>query len=189
MTLFIIGLALFFIPHFYSALRSREDGKDIRVRVGYAKYMGLYSLLTLAGLALMIYGYIQIPDGPSLYTGPHSLHHYSWVFMIPALIIVIAANMPTGHIKRTVQHPLMIGTLIWALFHLATGGDMKRILLFGAFAAYAIVSLACAFKRGTNLKDTPAKPLGDVLAIAIGLGLSALLIHGGHVFLFGASAV
>ncbi len=189
MTVFIIGLALFFIPHFYSALRSREDGKDIRMRLGYTKYMGLYSLISLAGLALIIFGYSQIPDGDSLISGPHVLHHYSWVFMIPALILVVAANFPAGHIKRTVQHPMMIGVLIWALFHLATGGDMKRVVLFGAFAVYAVVSLACAFKRGTNLKDTPAKPLGDVLSITVGLGLSAVLIHGGHVLLFGTPAV
>lgn len=189
MTVFILGLALFFIPHFYSALRSREDGKDIRVRLGYAKYMGLYSLVSLAGLALIIYGYSQIPDEPVLYAGPHGLHHYSWLFMIPALILVVAANTPTGYIKRAVHHPMMIGVLIWALFHLATGGDMKRIVLFGAFALYAVFSLICAFKRGTDLKSKTPKPLGDVLAIAIGLGLSALLIHGGHALLFGASAI
>jgi len=189
MALFITGLALFFIPHFYSALRSRAEGKDIRVRMGHSKYMGLYSLVTLAGFILLIIGYAQMPDGPALFSGPHGLHHYSWLFMIPALILVIAGNMPTGHIKRAVQHPMMMGVLIWALFHLATGGDMKRIVLFGAFALYAMVSLICAFKRGTDLKSNTPKPLGDVLAIVIGLGVSAFLIHGGHAMLFGASAI
>ena len=97
--------------------------------------------------------------------------------------------MPLGYIKRSVQHPMVLAVLIWAGFHLAVGGDLKRVLMFGLFFAYTLVSLICAYKRGTSLKDKPAKPMGDILAVIVGLILTGVIMHGGHVTLFGVSAV
>lgn len=39
----VAGLVLFFGVHLFSAFRSRAPGKDLRQRLGYAPYMGLYS--------------------------------------------------------------------------------------------------------------------------------------------------
>ena len=189
MALYSFGLALFFIPHFFSAMRSRAEGKDIRKSIGEAKYMGLYSAVTLLGFFAMIISFARAPNGETLFAAPHSLHHISWVFMMPALILLACAYMPVGHIKRAVQHPMMLGVFIWSGFHLAVGGDLKRVLMFGLFFAYAAVSLICAYKRGTNLKDKPAKAIGDILAIIIGLVITGVFMHGGHVALFGVSAV
>lgn len=189
MTLFILGLALFFIPHVFSALRSREDGKDIRKTMGEAKYLGLYSGVTLIGFIVMIIGYIKAPHGAPLYSPPHDLHHIAWMVMLPALILLAAAYTPMGYIKRTVQHPMMLGVLIWAGLHLAMGGSQKRVLLFGAFFVYALISLLGAYKRGTDLKDNPVTALGDVLAIIVGLLLVWVFMHGGHVAMFRASPV
>jgi len=189
MSIFITGLVLFFLPHFYSAARSRADGKDIRAKIGEKKYMGLYSVVTGLGFALIIWGYIKAPDGELLWSGPHELHHYAWVFMIPAMILIMAAYTPLGHIKRTVQHPMMLGVLIWALTHLAMGGDQKRVLLFGSFAAYALISLLFAYKRGTNLKDKPANKSGDIQALVFGLVVFGMIFHGGHQFAFGVPAM
>ena len=189
MTLFVLGLILFFVPHFFSALRSRKNGKDIRERWGEAKYMGLYSVVTLIGFIAMIIGFARAPNGETLFAAPHDLHHISWVFMMPAFILLVSAYMPVGFIKRSVQHPMMLGVLIWAGFHLAVGGDLKRVLMFGLFFAYAGVSLICAYKRGTDLKDKTVKPMGDVLAVIIGLAITGLFMHGGHTALFGVSPV
>ena len=118
MALFIFGLALFFIPHFYSALRSRAEGKDIRKSIGEAKYMAIYSSAAFFGLIAMIAGFANAPNGAALFTGPHDLHHISWVFMMPALILLASAYMPLGYIKRSVQHPMMLAVLILSLIHI-----------------------------------------------------------------------
>ena len=102
---------------------------------------------------------------------------------------LVSAYMPVGFIKRSVQHPMMLAVFIWAGFHVAVGGDLKRVLMFGLFFVYAGVSLICAYKRGTDLKDKPAKPMGDVLAIIVGLVITGVFMHGGHVALFGVSPV
>ncbi len=187
MMLLYTGLALFFIPHFYSAMRSRAEGKDIRVRMGEGKYMGLYSIVTLIGFGLMLWGYAKAPNGAPLFEGPHLLHHFAWIPMMIAFILLISAYTPLGHIKRTVQHPMMLATLIWSLTHLLMGGDLKKVLLFGGFAAYSFVSLVFAFGRGTELRSQPAKIKGDIIAIILGLILMGAIMHGGHLFLFKAS--
>lgn len=186
MTLFYIGLAMFFVPHFYSAMRSRAEGKDIRLRIGETQYMGLYSLITLIGFGLMIWGYVKAPNTEVIFEGSYTLHHLAWVPMMVAFILLISAYAPVGHIKRTVQHPMMLAALIWASTHLAMGGDLKRILLFGGFALYSLVSLIFAFRRGTDLKSKTPNPIGDIMSIFIGLAAFGIIMHGGHVFLFKA---
>ncbi len=187
MSIFYLGLVLFFVPHFYSALRSRAEGRDIRVKMGERKYMGLYSLVTAAGLGLIIWGYIKSPSGEFLYSGPHAIHHYAWIIMLPAMILLASAYAPLGHIKRFVQHPMMLAVLIWALTHLAIGGDEKRVLLFGLFALYALVSLICAYRRGTRLKEKSPNIIGDVISLVVGFALTGVLLHGGHQAVFGAA--
>ena len=189
MTIFYIGLGLFFVPHFYSALRSRAPGKDIRVRVGEAKYMGLYSLVTLIGFGLMVWGYAKAPIQAPMFEGPHELHHYAWLFMLVAFTLLAAAYTPMGYIKRAVQHPMMWATFIWAASHLAMGGDLRKVLLFGGFAAYSIVSLAFGYKRGTELKSKTPQIKGDVTAIIAGAVLTGIMMHGAHLYLFKASPI
>ena len=186
MTLFYIGLVLFLGPHFFSAIRSRAEGQDIRVELGEAKYMGLYSLVSLLGFALLIWGYAKASPGPVIFEGPHDLHHIAWIPMMVALILLTAAYTPLGYIKRFVQHPMMLAVLIWSLTHLAMGGDLKRLLLFGGFALYSLTSLIFAYRRGTDLKSKTPGLTGDILAIIIGIGLAGILMHGAHLYLFKA---
>jgi len=48
MLIFVTGLALFFGPHMFSAIRSRAEGEDLRAK-NQGLYMGIYSLISLAG--------------------------------------------------------------------------------------------------------------------------------------------
>jgi uncharacterized membrane protein len=188
MAIFLIGLAGFFGLHFYSALRTRAPGKDLRQRWGEARYMGLYSGLSLAAFILMLIGYGRVPDGPPLWTGPDFARTLSVPLNVLALILIAAAYTPTGRIKRAVHHPMMFAVLIWSVSHLLVGGDLKKLLLFGAFALYSIVSIAAAFHRGDRVTASP-RMLGDGLAILGGGLISVLLIYGGHALLFGVSPV
>ena len=188
MTLFLIGLAGFFGLHFYSALRSRADGRDIRKRWGEARYMSLYSVASLAFFIAMLVGYGRAPDGAPLWIGPELARTLSIPLNIIALILLAAAYTPTGRIKRTVHHPMMFGILLWSVSHLFIGGDLKKVLLFGAFALYSAVSISAAFRRGDRVDAFP-RTIGDVLAILIGGVMSAALIYGGHALLFGVSPI
>ena len=50
------GLVVFFGTHFFSAFR-RRDGEGLVSWIGAGPYKGLYSVLTLAGFAALVWGY------------------------------------------------------------------------------------------------------------------------------------
>ena len=186
MTLFLIGLAGFFGLHFFSALRSRAEGKDIRKRMGEARYMGLYSVISLVFFIVMLVGYGRAPAGAPVWIGPDIARTLSIPLNIIALILVTTAYTPTGKIKRAVHHPMMLGVLIWSLSHLFIGGDLPKTLLFGAFAIYSAVSILAAFRRGDRVEAYP-RTIGDVLAVLGGGAASVVMIYGGHALITGIS--
>ena len=57
MTYLILGLVIFFAAHLFSAFRSREPGKDLKQNMGNGPFMGLFSLVSIIGFALICYGY------------------------------------------------------------------------------------------------------------------------------------
>ena len=102
MTLFLIGLLGFFGLHFYSALRSRADGKDLRKRLGEARYMGLYSLLSLAFFVVMLIGYgrlaqIQRPK-PCCALTPKKRWNAELSVHRPSLLVTKCSSGMTGWI-------------------------------------------------------------------------------------------
>ena len=59
MTYLILGILIFFGTHLFTTFRSREPGKDLKVRMGAGPYMGLYSLAAIAGFVLIVWGFGQ----------------------------------------------------------------------------------------------------------------------------------
>ena len=118
MTYLILGLVIFFAPHLFSAFRSREPGADLKEKLGYGPYMGLYSLVSIIGFVLICYGYGASRPSAILYTPPAWLVHIQLLLMIPALILLISSNGPVGHIKKAVKHPMLVSVKLWAFGHL-----------------------------------------------------------------------
>ena len=56
----IFGCIIFFAVHLYSAFRSRDPIRDVRVSMGAAKFKGLYSLFAGLGFILMIFRLIPV---------------------------------------------------------------------------------------------------------------------------------
>ena len=46
------------------------------------------------------------------------------LLVLVALILAVASALPPSHISRAVRHPLLIGTLIWAVAHLFVNGEV-----------------------------------------------------------------
>ncbi len=190
MTLFLIGLAIFFGPHFYTSFRDRSPEKDIKHRMGYGPYMGLYSLISLIGLVLMVMGYGAMRPAAILYTTPEWTHHINHLLSAIGLVAIVASNMPPGHIKKTLKHPMLVGIKLWALGHLISNGELNSVLLFGAFLAYAVIDRIAVKRRG-DLGAANATPDAkwDALAIFIGLAITMAFIMGLHGRLIGVKIV
>ncbi|MEL6567150.1 MAG: NnrU family protein [Pseudomonadota bacterium] len=189
MTLLLGGLAVFFSTHLFSSLRSRVSGVDMRERLGQPVYMGLYSIVALAGLVMIIYGYGAARPAEVLYTPPVWGRHLNYILMPVALVMLVSAYMPTGRIKRALKHPMLAAVKLWALGHLLANGDVASVALFGSFLIYGVVSRIAAKRRGDlgPGPDATVSTAGDIGAVVIGLAVSAALILWLHPVLFGVA--
>jgi uncharacterized membrane protein len=186
---FFGGMAIFFATHYFTTFRSRAEGGLVH-RMGRGPYMGLYSVLTLAGFVLMVWGFANLKPWIPVWTPPTWTRHIAMFLMIPAMVLIVAAYVPTGFIKKAVRHPMISAVALWALAHLIANGDLASILLFGAFLVYGVVDRIAVNKRG-DIGAASANPniFGDLLAVAIGGGLYAAVIYYLHPLLFGVPVV
>lgn len=167
MALFIAGLIIFFGAHLFSALARGARGALIS-KLGEGPYKGLYSLVSLAGFVLIILGW-RGADASVIYATPLWMRHVTYLLVLVAFILLAAAYLPAGRIAAAAKHPMLAGVKIWALAHLLVNGEVRSILLFGAFLAYGVID-RIAVKR----RDAPVRAAGPVMndVIAIGAGLA-----------------
>jgi uncharacterized membrane protein len=184
MTTLVAGLVLFLGIHLLPThTRWRAALFD---RWGEPRYKGTFSLVSLAGFALIIIGYWIATPGERLFAPFPAAIAVAPYAVTLAFVLFAAANMRT-HIRKFVQHPMLLGLLLWALVHLCANGDTRGTVLFGAFAAYAIVDLVSAVRRHAVKSFTPTAR-HDAIAIVAGVAL-ALLVMTFHRPLFGFTVV
>src|SRR5262245_41422068 len=142
------GLALFFAAHLIPTrpqLRTRLVDS-----VGSGLYSGLFALVSLAALALIVMGYGQMHglgrENPQLWVPPSWTRHLTMLLMIPALILLVAAYVPS-RIRAALGHPMLMAVMLWAAAHLLANGDLASVLLFGSFLAYGLYDMISASQR------------------------------------------
>ena len=104
MLLLIIGLVLFFAIHSISIINVAWRD-SIAQRLGVGPWRVLYSLMSLAGLVVLIWGYgIAGSDPVILYTSPDWLRHINFLLMLFVFPLFVATYLP-GRIKTVTKHP------------------------------------------------------------------------------------
>lgn len=183
MIVLVLGLVLFLGVH---STRIVADGwrTDMRKRVGEGPWKGVYTLMSLIGLALIVYGYGMSRTAPiELWSPPIWTRHAAALLTLIAFVLLAAAYVPGTRIKARVGHPMVLGVKVWAFAHLLSNGRLADVLLFGAFLVWAIV-LYIASRRRDRLAGTRyvAGPVSrDLLAIVAGTVawvVFALWLHG-----------
>ncbi|MBI1393948.1 MAG: NnrU family protein [Alphaproteobacteria bacterium] len=164
--IFILGLIIFFGVHGLTAF-ARGARAGLLKRFGEAGYKGIYSLASLAGFALIVIGWSAAPTTP-LYSPPYWLRHVAYLLVLLAFISLASAYLPAGRIKAALKHPMLAGVKLWAFGHLLANGDVRSVLLFGAFLAYAVADRIAVKRRG---EPTPAAgPFrNDAIAVIVGV--------------------
>jgi uncharacterized membrane protein len=165
----VLGLAVFVGAHVFV---TRRDARAALIsRIGEWPYKGLFSLVSLLGLALICWGfahyratgYIQV------WSPPTWARHVTVALVWPASILVAAAYIP-GDIKRTLKHPMLAGIKLWAFAHLLSNGDLGGIILFASVLAWAVYD-RITLKRRTDA-GAPPIPVGgrrnDWIAVGVG---------------------
>lgn len=173
MTLLIIGLIVFFAIHLVPAMTGLKQ--SLKGRFGDNGYRGVFSVISLIGLVLIIWGFATA-EWADVYFPPDWGRHVTMAFVLVAFILFAAANM-RGRIRKTLKHPMLIGILLWGCGHLLANGDQASVLLFGSFVAYAVIDMTLATAQG-RVAQFEVKPVHDIMAVVGGV-----VVYGVFVFL------
>jgi uncharacterized membrane protein len=187
MSLLILGLVIFLGVHSVSIVA--PGWRDARVaRRGEQAWKGLYSIASLAGFALLVYGYGLARQNPLvLYTPPTAMRHVALLLMLPVFPLLASSGLP-GRIKTAAKHPMLLAVKLWAVAHLLANGTLADVLLFGAFLAWAVADRISVKRRPLRATPSaPARAINDVIVVVAGLGLYALFLLWGHAWLIGVS--
>lgn len=185
MWILIAGLVIFFAVHcvriFAPGFRSRQLTGNER------RWKGLYSLASLVGFVLIVWGWIIFrPEAPQVYDPPDWGRHLTMLLVLLAFVAIPTAYQPPGRIRTWLRHPFLVAVILWSLGHLFANGDLASVLLFGSFLLYGIADRIAVVGR-----PDPAPAYqgarGDIVGIVVGLVLYAIFIFWLHVFLFGVS--
>lgn len=184
MAIFLAGLAIFFGSHLYTAL-ARGHREALVRKLGAGPYKGLYSLVSIAGFALIIIGW-RSADASLLYTPPEGGRHIAYLLTLFAFILLAAAYAPKGRIAAAIKHPMLAGVKAWAFAHLLVNGEVRSVILFGAFLAYGVIDRIAVKRRGDN-GPAPGPWRNDAIAVAVGAGAWAAVYFYLHPFIAGVA--
>jgi len=193
MMVLIVGLILFLGVHLVPTSPELRDG--LKERIGEAPYKAIFSLLSIAGLAIIVLGFhkLQLHPGknPILWDPPVWTRHIAVALMLPAMILLVAAVIPS-RIRTAVRHPMLIAIKTWALAHLLANGDLGAMLLFGSFLAFAVydrISLKRRAVQAPPVSVLAPHAINDVIVVVVGVALYAALLMGGHQWLIGVAPI
>jgi uncharacterized membrane protein len=187
MTLLIFGLVIFLGVHSVSIFA--VAWRDAQVaRRGEQAWKGLYSIVSLIGFVLIVYGYGQARQAPiALYTPPAAMRHIALLLMLPVFPLLAASGLP-GRIKSAAKHPMLLAVKLWATAHLLANGNLADVLLFGAFLAWAVADRISVKRRPIRpVPSAPARPINDVIVVVVGMALYVAFLLWGHAWLIGVS--
>jgi uncharacterized membrane protein len=174
----IVGLAIFIANHVFVTFR---DARARAIaRLGLGGYRALFSIVSIIGLVLIIYGYGHYRVNPiEVWSPPAFMRHITIGLMLIAVILLTAYFVPS-HIKAKAKHPMLASVKTWAFAHLLSNGDLGSILLFGSFLAWGVYARIAA-KRRTDYV-VPVAPAGwgnDAIVVVLGIVIFLAL---GYVF-------
>jgi uncharacterized membrane protein len=183
MNYLILGLVIFLGTH---SIRIVAEGwrTGARAQWGEAAFKGVYSVVSLLGFGLVIYGFGLAREAPTmLWMPPRGMRHAASLLTLIAFVFLAAAYVPRNALKARFHHPMVLSVKIWALAHLLANGSLAHMVLFGSFLAWAVLDFIASRRRDRALGTTyPAgAAAGTLTTLAVGAGawvVFALYLHG-----------
>jgi len=188
-TYLVAGLVIFLGAHSVSIV-SYEWRDQMVARLGAGLWRALYSFASLAGLALIAYGYGQARAAPViLYVPPVWVRDTMVMLMVFVFPMLFAAYFP-GLISTALKHPMLVAVKAWAMLHLLVNGSLADVLLFGAVLAWAVADRISLKRRPVRrIRTAPPWKWNDAIAITLGFVVYVALVAGGHAWLTGIPIV
>ena len=114
MLMLVTGLILFLGIHLLPTLPGLRFA--LVQHWGEQRYKGAFSLVALAGLALIVGGYAAAAPGARLFQPSPSAIVLAPYAITLSFVLLAAANL-RGHIRRVLKHPMLIAIAIGAAVH------------------------------------------------------------------------
>lgn len=187
MTYLYLGIILLAGTHLFSILLPGQRDA-LKARMGENAWKIVYSLVSLAGLGLMIWGFMQSRSGPL--AADHLYYLGNWtkhVAMLAVLLafIFIGASHGKGYLKLWLRHPMSAGVALWAGAHLLANGKRTDVYMFGTFLVIALLNIALSRKRPSH----EPRLRSDVIAVIVGVVLYLVFLLGFHPYVLNLPVV
>lgn len=191
MLILILGLVLFLGIH-SSRIFAADWRSGFIERRGPGPWKGLYSVISIAGFVLIVWGYGMARQNPVLlWESPVWLRHVAILLNLVAFVMFAAYLVPAGRMKAWLAHPMVLSVKVWAFAHLLANGTLADLILFGSFLVWAIADYAASRRRdraaGTVHIAGPVR--NDAIAVAVGVLIWAAFVWRVHVWLIGVSPI
>jgi uncharacterized membrane protein len=170
MTVLVLGLVLFLGVHSTRLVADEWRSRTI-ARLGAGPWKGLYTLASLLGFALIVWGYALARQTPVvLWTPPTAMRHVAALLTLLSFWLVAAAYVPRNHLKAAVGHPMVAGVKVWAFAHLLANGTLADLLLFGSFVVWAVLLFRASRRRdrAAGTVHPAGTPAGSALTLVAG---------------------
>ena len=170
MTILILGLLVFLGVHSTRIFADGWRAAQLK-RLGEGAWKGIYSLLSFAGFALIVWGVGLARQEPVvLWMPPVAMRHIAALLTLIAFVLLAAAYVPRNAIKARVHHPMVLAVKVWAFAHLLANGKLADLVLFGAFLAWAVACYIAARKRdrAAGAQYPAGTPGGTAAAVVAG---------------------
>jgi uncharacterized membrane protein len=189
MSVLILGLAIFFGVHSLSIV-NRDFRDRMLAKYGEKPWKGGYSLVSLIGFVLIVWGYgLARAEPVLLYVPPLWLRYVAIVLLLPVFPLLIAGHLPS-RIGAAARHPMLLATKLWALAHLLTNGMLADLLLFGAFLAWAGADRISVKRRGPPPQAAaPATMANDMVVVIAGVAIYLAFVLWLHAWMFGVAPI
>lgn len=189
MPFLIAGLILFLGAH---SVRIFADGWRTQMieQFGEKKWKGLYTLIAIAGFALIVIGYGSARTSPMvLWEPPFWGRHLAILLNLFAFILITAAFVPRNSIKARLGHPMILSVKVWALTHLLANGTLADLMLFGGFLAWAVLDFRSSSQRDRAAATVraPGAAASTVLTVGLGATLWLAFLYWLHAWLIGVA--
>jgi len=183
MNYLILGLIIFLGVH---SIRIVADDWRTRtvVRYGELPWKGIYSVASLLGLGLLVWGFGLARQQPmQLWSPPTGMRHLAALLTLGSFVLLTAAYVPGNAIKARLHHPMVLAVKVWALAHLLANGNLAHVLLFGSFLLWSIFDFTAARRRDRSgdIQYRSGSWAATAITVIVGLGLwlvFALWLHG-----------
>lgn len=183
MSLLIVGLLLFLGVHSVRIVAEGWRGRTL-ARLGEPAWKGLYSVVSLAGFALIVWGYGVARQHPVVLWQPlpAAVKHVASLLTLAAFVLLAAAYVPRNAIKARLRHPMVLGVKAWALAHLLANHTLADLLLFGSFLVWAVLDYraARARDRAQGTVYASGQAVGTFATVVVGVGAWAAFAFWAH---------